>query len=181
MARKSARAELASFVRETIEGEDRVEMGDLVETAIGKFQQDPAWVNAFLREQLYSIVYGIAQNVVARTRSGAVIVGSAIVSQSGARAIATAPRPRWQSWLEHDGSGYVRLPEMTREQLLAAADQREGRAQREASIAAFWRVLADHLNAGQRVADVFDDAQLDALLATLAPGAAPALPPGGTP
>lgn len=163
------RARVAQFVREQIDGKDNVNLPDLVETALGHFLRDPAWVEAFLREQFTATLYTIAQNVIAQRRSGQIIIGNTIASATGAKAIA-ARRPRWQLWLEHDGSEYVALPAMTREGLLRAAESREQRADREQTIATVWRALADGLQPGQRVGDIYDDDQINAIVDSIGTG-----------
>ena len=155
--------QVAQFVRDQIDGRDTVNLPDLVETALGHFMQDPAWVEAFLRSQFSPMLYTIAQNVIAQRRSGQVIVGNVIATQQGARQIASR-RPRWQTWLEHDGTEYVALPQMTREGLLRAADGRELRANREAGIASVWRALAANMQPGQRVGDVYDEDAINTVI-----------------
>lgn len=162
-AASTPRARVAQFVRDQIDGKDNVNLPDLVETALGHFLRDPAWVEAFLRDQFTATLYTIAQNVIAQRRSGQIIIGNTIASATGAKAIA-ARRPRWQLWLEHDGSEYVALPQMTREGLLRAAAAREQRADREQTIATVWRSLAAGLQPGQRVGDVYDDDQINAIV-----------------
>ena len=182
MPRDTPRAQVARFVREKIDGQDRVEIPDLVEMAVGQFMHDPQFVAQFMREQLHSIVYGIAQNVVPQTRSCAILVGTTITTPTAARRKASGARPRWQIWLEYNGREFVQLPRMTREELLAAAELRDTIADRQHSIATLWRALAASLQPGQAVGDVYDDAAIDAVIDSLAAGtfpATPALPPSG--
>lgn len=164
------RAQIARFVREKIEGEDRVDLPDLVEMAVGHFAHDPAFVAQFMREAFPAIIYGIAQNVVAQTRGATVLVGNTLTTTSAARKAASAARPRWQMWLEHTGAGFARLPDMTREELLTAAEQRDTRADRERSLATLWRTLAFNLAPGQKVGDFYDDAAIDAVVDALSGG-----------
>lgn len=157
------RMQVAQFVRDRIEGQDSVNLPDLTEAALGHFMRDPDWVEAFLRSQFSPMLYTIAQNVIAQRRSGQIIVGNVIASQQVAKQMVSR-RPRWQMWLEHDGNEYVALPSMTREGLLRAADGREQRANREAGIASVWRALAANMQPGQRVADVYDEDAINAVV-----------------
>lgn len=170
MAKDTPRAQIARFVRAKIASEERIEIADLVEMVIGHFGHDQLFVDTLLREQLSPIVYTIAQNVVAQTRSGTILVGTTLTTASAARQAAATSRPRWQMWLEHTGRQHVRLPEMTREELLSAAQQREQRADREMSIATLWRALAFNLAPGQRVGDFYDDAAIDRVIEALQAG-----------
>ena len=57
--------------------------------------------------------------------------------------------------------GYVRLGAMTAAELLAAADEREGRARRDLSSARWYRMLASQMDEGQTVEDRFTADQVE--------------------
>ena len=56
-------------------------------------------------------------------------------------------------WYEHVGTRHIRLGDMTREDLLAAAVERTERGQAELHRAHVWRTLAEPLRPGQTVRD----------------------------
>lgn len=131
-------------------------------------RRDAAFCAAFLDDTLRQTVYEEGIDLVSRDRTVATRVATgAEVASLVADGIRGSP---WERWLERDPAtgAHVRLVDMTREQLLAAAGSREERAKTERRRADFDRALAARLRDGQRVRERWTTDEIDALYAALA-------------
>lgn len=147
----TARATLAGWVREHMAGRSEVALPDVTDAAVSWLMDHPKALRPLLHELVRPLVYTIVQAVAARTR-GRTLVAASVEELA---ALKRPGRERWRAWLEHAGERHVRLHAMTRSDLLAAADAREARGERELAIAAFWRALAAELTGGQTVGERF--------------------------
>ena len=139
------------------EGE-RLKLTDLTEQALKEFAVDPEWVTAFVSESLESMIRSVAQKAVASTRGhyrkyvfrDTVMGVQAYATQTTQEAATLSMKlmQKWGSWMEHTGQSHLRLLDMTRADLLAAAEERERRANRELEVARLWRAMADAMPGG---------------------------------
>lgn len=69
---------------------------------------------------------------------------------------------KWNVWREHAGTRHILLPEMTKADLLLAAQERRTRAETELALACTWEALAGQMDDSQRVRDRFSPGEVDA-------------------
>lgn len=141
-------------VAEVADG-DRLKISDLTELAEREFATDPDWTKAFVQESLTSMIRSVTQQAVASTRGqykkyvfgDRVLTAKDYATQTTHEAATLRMRlmSKWGGWMEHTGVSHVRLLDMTRKDLLDAAAEREGRANRELEIAALWRAMAEKM------------------------------------
>lgn len=134
---------------------ERIRISDILEEARREFMSDPAWVHRFCDEILDEIVRSVITQAVASTRGhrkryifkDTVMAAEVYAQQTTAEASALSASlmQKWMNWREHTGNGHVRLLDMTRQDLIKAAELRERRAQRDLELAALWRAIADRL------------------------------------
>lgn len=159
---------VARWVREQVKDQEGVHLPELTDRAVAYFMEDRDFVARFLAEHFRDVVYFVAQQVVAETRKGGtdtalVLRGDDLLTGKRLRR-ELLKRPRWRDWLEFTGERHVLVAAMTRRELLAAADIRQGRGIHELRMADCWRRLADGLVGDQTVGEVYDEAALAALL-----------------
>lgn len=157
----SNRAKVRLWVRERIQGEEEVSLPELANEAIQVLGGDRKFITAFANECLHDMVLELASQVIKQTR-GLIKIGDVVTDVEGVKR-----RARKQSvfanWLEHVGDRHVRLLDMTREDLLSAADERQTRGERELEVAALWRTLAQRLEGGQAVKDRFSAEEIEGI------------------
>lgn len=159
MSAQTARQQVYAWVRGELDGQTTVRLPELTDRMVAHFSTDAEFVSAWLSETLRPIAYDAVQRVIAGTRAYVIIADEAVPHEEAVRAI-KAKRPRWQAFLEHAGDRHVRLFEMTRQDLLLAADEREKRGAAEMRLAALWRYLAEQLNDSETVGQHFTEAQI---------------------
>ena len=172
----SATMELYRWAEKEVSGvgaADRLKISDLTERAKERFTVKQDWVDRFVDEALTDMVRSVCRQVVASTRGGYkkyifkdTVLGVQTYAEQTTKEAATLHMKlmsKWGQWMEFNGQQHVRLFEMTRQDLLQAAAERERRAERELEIAALWRAMAAQMTDSVVVRDVFNPAQIEAL------------------
>jgi hypothetical protein len=173
----SATMELYRWAEEKVSGvgaPDRVRISDLTDEAKRKFATNPAWVARFVNEALDDMVKSVVRQAVASTRGAYkryifdnTIMGVQAYAQQTTKEAATLHMrlmSKWGTWREHVGSGHLRLLDMTRQDLIKAAEERERRAAHELEIATLWREMAKAMpDDNVLVRDTFTVAEIEAL------------------
>lgn len=162
----SPRAQVAGWVRERVKGGSEFSLPDLRDDAREHFGKDRAFMRALLNDFLGTVFYDVVQGVVGQTR-GLVMLGDTVTSEEAFRERAQRRASKWAKWIEHCNGRHISLMEMTREDLIAAAAEREGRAAVELRIAALWRALAERLEGDQAVRERFTPQEIEAVQRTL--------------
>ncbi len=158
---KSANSRVREWVREAIATREDFNIPVLVDECIADLGGDASFVRTLLQENLKPLVYSVIQMQVGQSRH-LVALGDDVV-QKGEVAKRATRISAFASWLEHAGDRHVQLLEMTREDLLIAAAEREQRGQHELGIAKLWRSLANKLEGGQKVSEVFSAEEIEKL------------------
>ncbi len=166
MSDLSPRRQYRAWIREELEGREAVSLPELTETILVRLKSDAALLDAWLSESLAPLVAQDIRQICSATRSH-VVFGDEALAPTALKAKVAASKPRWQAWLEHAGDRHVRLMDMQKEDLLAAADEREQRGMSNIELAALWRELAARLPADRKVGDLFTEEQIEALAASL--------------
>lgn len=151
----AVRAVIREWWRSHIDNVDAVSLPTLATVAVTELRADPAFCAAFLNEMLRSVVYdeGVRFLEAGRRETRARLSATEAAERIGAE------RADWSRWLEHDpASGtYVRFLRLTKEQALAAAEAREGRADAELRDAALLRLAAGRCAFGQHLDEVWTE------------------------
>lgn len=139
-----------------INGSDEISIATLTDDAFGHFKADRPFIDQFIEEHLRDMIYQLVRKAVMETRQtyqvGGVIVGKGVEDKS----VQVKPS-KWSKWLEFDGENHVRLPAMTKPQLLSAASLRRDTAQVQLDRAELLERLAKRLkNNTERVSDRFN-------------------------
>lgn len=161
----SPRRGLLQWFQARIDGLPEWSIDELADNAFAEVSRHPEWIKSicmsWVRERLTEFS--------AHERpSGYVPFGDRVIDRDGPelQERADALMKKWGRWAEHDGNQYVRLLEMTRSQLLIAAEQRERAARTERVRAELCRMLADVLEEGQQVKDCVGPEELERMEAT---------------
>lgn len=156
----TARARLRELVKDEVESRNEIHVADLAKHLTGILRADKAFLKAFVDEVLPSAVYEEVQKAIGRTRSlvrnGDYAATGEVMAQRRERFAS-----RFERWYEHSGGRTVKLLEMTREDLLAAAEERRKRGDTEIRIARLWETLANGLEGGQSVGDRFTTDEIE--------------------
>lgn len=142
-----ARVRLRTWIRETIEGVDRVSQIELTDRAFGWLKDQQDVLNQFLTEAIRPMVASEVQSVVAATRGTdreIMAIGNTVQSRD-AQEQKGVLRPKFQHWLEYDGRANVNVLRMNRAQLIAAATYRSTQSRKERVLALLWTRLASKL------------------------------------
>lgn len=161
MSEPRAVQRIDDWIKNEIDGAASVVLPDIARRGRDAFLADTAYLQVLFADQLEDLVYRRAQRVFGRTRQGPVLLGDEVVDEEEFRRRSGRLATKWANWLEHTGSEHVLLTAMTRVQLLAAAQEREGRAEAEARRAVFLRALAAELPGLTTVGEVFSTAQIE--------------------
>ncbi len=148
-----------------MEHDGAVDLKAITDRAATEFSQNRDVSHALFREGLRRLTLQIGQNVLANTRG--FIAGDKLLTTAGLERKARELRGTWASWVEHVGGRYIRLPDMTRSDLLIAADERRTRSEHDGALAALWSALAAELKDGETVEQHFTDEQIEAVRARL--------------
>lgn len=163
---RTARSELRDWLREKMEGVDEVKVPELSTAAYDHFTKRRDWVARFVAEQMPAMVYDLSREFVAQSRGQMRTMGDKVVSADKFKQ-AARNQPVFRKWMERVGDRHVRLMEMNREDLLAAAKERTDRAGTEIRIARLWRKLADGLEGGQTVRERYTPQEIERLQADI--------------
>lgn len=162
-------SQVRDWIYQEIEGQNTVKLPDLANAAVVHFSKDPVFVHGFLETHLRPIIYDLAQKAMAATRGkqNVINVNDTLVTKEGIIAGAQKLQSKWERWLEHVGDRHVRLTEMKRADLLAAAELREQRAGTDMAIAKLWRALAERMEVDQTVGELFTPEQIEKVRTSL--------------
>lgn len=158
---KSYRTQLREWIDNEIATSDQIKLPDLVNSAVNHFESDNRFVREFMRENLRDVIYEEAQRFVSLTRSH-VQLGDMVTSRGQFKTLARHKSP-FQTWLEHVGDHHVLVLDMTKSDLILAAQERQKRGEHEIAIASLWRAMAERLSAAQRVREVFTPDEIEAM------------------
>ena len=152
--------ELRSYFRDQLEQRAHdpggIKLPDLVAEAVEFFMRKPDFVRAFVQKHLYQMVYQTASQVAQTYRPGEVLLmGDTVIDRAELAQRASVLKNRWEKWLEHANGVYKPLFDMSKSDLLAAALERRKRATAEFELATLWESMANRLDEGQIVKDVF--------------------------
>ncbi len=163
---RSIRSRVREWVQNEIKDETEVSIPTLTASALAHFRGDQAFIQGLMQEMLRPMVYELALAVVQSSRGSLVTLGDTIVTRDE---VAKKARTRnvWGTWLEHAGDRHVALLDMTREDLLLAATERQDRGEHELELAKLWRKLADGLEGGQVVRERFSAEEIEKVRAAL--------------
>lgn len=157
----SSKARIRQWVREEIEGKEEVQLPELASKAIDTFKKDTKFLRQLAEESLRAMVYQLAYQAVQQTR-GMWMAGDTAVTKEAIRQRARK-HSLFRDWLEHVNDKHIRLMDMTREELLIAADEREKRGKHEIGLAALWRTLAERLEGGETVGNRYTPDEIEAM------------------
>jgi len=158
-------AKIDDWIKAEMDGASAVALPELAKRGREHFLSDTHYLQALFADQLQQLIYQRAQTLFGRTRRGAVLLGDEMVdAQEFARRagqLAARLSAKWEGWLEHVGERHLALTSMTRAQLLAAAAEREARAEAESRRAAFLRGLAAGLEGERTVGQTYSIAEIE--------------------
>lgn len=164
----SAKSQLRQWVREQLELQDEIVLPDLSREAARVFGKDPEFVHQLMEDTLPELIYEIVSRVLRETRDDRILLGDTITTREGVD-VRARRHSVFLNWYEHIERGHVKLMEMTREDLLEAAKEREERGQHELGIARLWRTIAEQLEGGQKVSTRFTSEEIERLQEGLKP------------
>jgi hypothetical protein len=144
----------ARLTAEALAATDEINVPALADEGAKHFLEDEAFLDGPIQDLIRSWVYTAVAQRVAKTR-GIVRLGDTVTTVEGAKRAVRAKSNRLWRLFEHVSNKHVRLPEMTREDLLAAAIERRKRGSAEYFYADLWETLAEKLEGGQRVRERF--------------------------
>lgn len=169
MKHETPAAEMRAWIKERTTDKKSVNAPALARKMIKHFEKDEEFVVAFFREHGYATAYRLVIETIQRTRGRASVVqlGDEVVDRDEFEKRSKAFLSRWDRWLEHVGDKHVRLMDMKRSDLLAAAQIRRERADNELEIAQLWESLAERLEGSQTVREAFTPEEIDRVKASL--------------
>lgn len=147
-----------AWMKARIAGESEVHLPSVTKEAVAHFGGDDAYVRAFFAEHAYQRFYTMLTQICASTRVLSVTHEDEATDEPGE---AREERPKWLSRLEHAGGRYIRLADMDKKALEAAAAERRQRGETELHLSGLWEKLALKLPAGRTVKEVFSDEEID--------------------
>jgi hypothetical protein len=139
------------LVDRAVDNPERVAISDIVAEVEKKFMGDQSFVTSLALMNVREVVQAAVREGVAETRGPArrVIVRNAITTPleqvRESQQLMAALALRWGRFREWNGFVHIKLPAMTRQDLLAAASIRRERATREMAYAIFFERLAEKL------------------------------------
>ena len=170
---KSATSLLREWMRDRISLLGEVKIKELGEEGIQFLAEDQERLNEFVTERVYDMAAEIGRAVLLETRR----IKRFYESEAKTEEEKQQRLGRWFQRMEHQPirGNYMRLQSMTRDDLLAAAEEREKRATVEMVTARWYRLLAAGMQPDQTVKDryspeqvaTFYDRAADSLLANL--------------
>jgi len=138
-------------VDRVVDNPERVAISEILSDVEKKFLTDQAFALSLARMNILEIARAAIREAIAETRgpSRRVIVRDIITTPLDqireSKELMSALALRWGRFREWNGTVHVKLPSMTRQDLLAAAAIRRERASREMSYALMFERLAERL------------------------------------
>jgi hypothetical protein len=157
MPELSAKAEIRRWIRQRLREETEIKLPELAKEAELYFLADSFFTTKLIKETLTSLIYELVQALVGETRY---LVGEEVVDREGIKERARA-HPVFEAWMEHANDRHIRFMEMTREQVLKAAEERERRGWHELQLGTLFRGVAAQLEEGEQVKDRFTAQEID--------------------
>lgn len=165
VATQSTRSQLRAWITSELQDQAEIKLPALSQKAIEVFSQQPVFIRSLLEEMLPSMVYDLAKSVVSGTRNNGderqFIAGDSVMTQQAIKERGRQISSRWKNFLEHTGDRHVRLLDMTKSDLLQAAQERRQRGLTELRYANLWEELASKLKDNQKVGDKFTEEQIE--------------------
>jgi hypothetical protein len=151
---ESYRATVRHWIRDRIQDETSFSLVEITDEAFAAFMDDDQFLRAYAREMLRTSLYELVQQVVGSTRSLIDFSGNVLSEEEFLRRQKHFAS-RFLNWMEHTGEQHVRVMDMTRIDLLRAAEERRRRGLAEIRLATFWEKLASGLDGAQTVRERF--------------------------
>lgn len=159
---KSARAVIRDMWRERVDGAETVDTGETAREIRDALLEDPvfcrAYAETFLLDTVTVIGHALFQADKRFIRDGNRLTTPTALREDIKREVARS-FANWMAWVPAE-KVKVALPEMTKEQLLAACGDERERAMTGFVTSEFYRLIAGKLAPGQRVKDRWTDDQL---------------------
>lgn len=170
MYREALNEWMAGKIEEHLENGTPVHLPSLTDAWQEHVRSTPELLEAVF-EAVRPDAYEVGKRMIGKThdrnsreeRPLVIAEGSAAISQADLAWRAAKFLTRFDTWLEHDGVNYVKLTDMSRKQLLNAAKTRARRGGVEIHTASFLYRLAEHMNDADKVKEVFESAELEAV------------------
>lgn len=160
--RRTLRRLLHTFIEERLEGEHEVRTNELVAHAYHKFRNDPEFIDAAVRDAIQQLIPQMLGEAFRARRSQWITTAVGAISR---QRLEDTVRERLSSVFENANGKYIEFINMTRSDLLAAAESREKRAEGELKWARLERDTAKLLpNDEVTVGEALDDSVLATLL-----------------
>lgn len=154
---KTPRQQLSAWMRQRVADMDEVNLPDLAKRAVAAHRDDAEFLRAWFDDTAYAVAYTLATQIAADTRKPAIREEDAAPAAPSRR-----PAEGWFERLEHLGARYLRLGDMTRQDLLDFAVEREGPALTELRLVGLARKLAGKMaDDGKKVREVFSEEEID--------------------
>lgn len=152
--------------------QEAVSFPQVTEDLLDRISEDSRFVRELMRTELRHIVYEQVRMAAQDTRDvrGWILVGDTLQSPEvlEARARRKTAFERWFAWLETvSPTRTLRLANMTRADLLEAAERRRRRARTEMRIADLWEQLAQGMNHTQTVEDRYTPERVEEIALTV--------------
>jgi len=139
---KSATSLLREWMRDRIAFVGEVRVSDLGTEGVRFLAEDQEVLNQFVTEQVYAMAAEIGRAVLLESRR----IKRFYEREAETEGQRLERLERWfQRWEHNPVGGYKRLGNMTRHDLLLAAQEREERAVNEVTTARWYRILAEGL------------------------------------
>lgn len=175
-AKRTVRAEVTGYMREILEDRDHFNLAEITDEVADKLVEEPMIALEGVRDLIRPMVYQYAAQVMSSTRQGPtakelIPLGDDEMTTREAHRRRSIRQfgNRFSRWIEHAGdvNGYVRYLQMNREELLSAASAREKRGTTELIRSTFNKRIANALEEGQVVADVYGPQELEDIYTTI--------------
>ncbi len=156
------REQVVAWIHEQMINRTEVDLPEFAKEATAHFAKDRKFVAGLFGELAPQIIYDLCRRSISVNR------WMLQPDIDGEPSPSPGVRPsRFEKWFEHVAEGRsVRLMDMTRSDLLAAAIERRKRGEHEIGLARLWTRLAGTLDEGERVRDQFTAEQIAAMAAT---------------
>jgi hypothetical protein len=165
MTDKTIRQEIRAYVDAVLESGDPVDPKIAARHGVEAFSLNQEITARWFRETAYDLFYQVFINRLSQRRSSIAHATQPRTKSHVAEVLAQGP-PDFGRWMERDPETGVQssLLDLLKEQVLAAAEARNGPAMTELRRVSFLRLVAGRLKDGQRVGEVWNDDLLTDLM-----------------
>lgn len=155
---RTVRKILGEFLAQELATEHDVHTNEIVARALARFAQDDEFASAAVREVIHQMVPKLLGETFHARRDRWLVTAAGAISR---QRLEDTVRDRFSKVFENANGKYTALLDMTRPDLLAAADARQRRVDGESRWIAFERETAALLpDDEKKVGDVLDDKML---------------------